>query len=75
MRVIKWTEINKMGVACGCDKKGGNKCVFVFARRVSELSNPPAISSSSADIGKKCDAKAEDKEVKFRDLSKFVMDG
>lgn len=73
MKIIRWTRIRKMGVACGCDSVGGNKCVIVFARTIMELSNPPTIKSSSAKIDKKCDANAEEKEVTFRDLSYFEM--
>lgn len=59
-RIIKWSSISHVGVACGCDLNGGNKCVIVLGRFVREMANVPPFKSSTATIGEKCDMRARE---------------
>ena len=72
--MIKWYAISEVGVACGCDGKGGNKCVIVLGRYVREFSDVKPFKSSSAAISSTCDSKAKEVEVKLRDVSQYIMD-
>ena len=73
-RVIRWRAISNVGIACGCDGEGQNKCVIVFGRSVVEKQGVQPFKSSTASISSTCDMKAKEAEVKLRDIKEFMME-